>query len=75
MVHASTLTAVCLIGVVLAVKVAITVPQLEGTVPIATGKLVGLTALGGVWRSRQASVGAQALPCPLPALCLALTTI
>jgi hypothetical protein len=42
-----TLTAVGLICAVLAVKVTITTPQLEGTVPISTGELIGLAGLGG----------------------------
>lgn len=43
------LTAVSLVGVVVTVKVTITVPQLEGTMPIATGELVGLTGWRGAW--------------------------
>ena len=42
-----TLTAVGLIGVVLTVRVAVTAPQLEDTVPICTGELVGLTGRSG----------------------------
>lgn len=41
------LTAVGLIGVVLAVRVAIAAPQLEDTVPVSTGELVGLAGLRG----------------------------
>lgn len=44
--HGGTLTAVGLIGVVVAIEVAITAPQLEGTVSVSTGKLVGLTGRG-----------------------------
>lgn len=47
-----TLTAVSLIGAVLTVKVAITAPQLEGTVSISTGELIGLTGRGGAWGDR-----------------------
>lgn len=42
-----TLTAVGLIGVILTVGVAITTPQLEDTVPVSTGELVGLAGRRG----------------------------
>ena len=41
------LTAVCLVGVVLAVVVPVATPQLQGTAAVLTLKLVGLTGRGG----------------------------
>lgn len=48
-VEPGTLTAVGLISVVFTVRVAIAAPQLEDTVPISTGELVGLTGRSGAW--------------------------
>ena len=46
------LTAVCLIGVVLAVVVPVTAPQLQGTAAVLTLKLIGLTGRGGSCRDK-----------------------
>jgi hypothetical protein len=54
--------AVGLICVVLAVKVTITTPQLEGTVPISTGELIGLAGLGGPAVQLITTISAVLLP-------------
>lgn len=51
---------------VLAVRVTITAPQLEDTVPISTGELIGLTGRSGAWVDR-AGFQPEALPQPAPA--------
>lgn len=60
-----TLTAVGLVGVVLTVKVAVAAPEFEGTVPVSTGELVGLTGRGGAWGSTGPGFS-QRPPGPLP---------
>lgn len=76
-----TLTAVGFIGAILTVRVAITAPQLEDTVTVATGELVGLTGWSGFWVD-QAGVSQRPsraqLPrplCPPPPPDAILTTV
>lgn len=57
-----TLTAVGLIGVVLTVRVTIAAPQLEDTVPISTGELIGLTGRSGATVQLITAVLAVLLP-------------
>lgn len=61
----STLTAIGLVGAVLTVKVPVTVPQLEGAVPVPTGELIGLTGRTGAWGTGPGSTSGPPPATPL----------